>query len=107
VFDIATSLQHELTRGRIKPINYNLSLSNLEFGGKWGYDGLIKIESQVKTSTDEVVVNVKELEIVAADVYGKDGGRESVEYTLKARLTYLQQQLHPSKTPPTTRQMNE
>lgn len=66
----------KLTGCRIKPVNYNLSLSNLEFGGKWSYDGLIKIDSQVKSSTDEVVVNVKELEILAADVYDKAGGCE-------------------------------
>lgn len=63
----------------IKPINYNLSLSNLEFGGKWSYNGLIKITSSVKSSTDEVVLNVKELVITGAEVYSKDGGCKLVE----------------------------
>ncbi|ETN42976.1 uncharacterized protein HMPREF1541_02134 [Cyphellophora europaea CBS 101466] len=58
----------------IKPTNYNLSLTNLEFGGNWGYDGLVKIDSKVNSSTDEVVVNVKEIEITGAEVFGKDGG---------------------------------
>lgn len=75
VFYISSGKFTELTRDcSIKPVNYDLSLSNLEFGGKWSYDGLVKIASQVKTATDEVVVNVKDLEITSADVYGKDGG---------------------------------
>jgi hypothetical protein len=57
----------------IKPVNYDLSLSNLEFGGKWSYDGLVKIESKVKSKTDEVVLNVKEIEVVGAEVYGSAG----------------------------------
>ena len=47
---------------------------NLEFGGDWGYDGLVKIDSKVKTATDEVVLNTKHLEINEVQVSGKDGG---------------------------------
>lgn len=78
----------------LKPINYHLSLSNLEFGGKWGYDGLVKIHSNVKSSTDEVVVNVKELEVTGAEVYGKDGGSKLAESTQQA-TDLAQRQLHP------------
>lgn len=58
----------------IKPVNYDLSISNLEFGGEWSYEGLVKIDSKVKQATTEVVINTKELEIKGAEVLGKDGG---------------------------------
>lgn len=51
----------------IKPLNYDLSLYNLEFGGSWGYDGLVKIQARV-SPTKEVVLNTKELTITSAHV---------------------------------------
>jgi aminopeptidase N len=58
---------------RIKPINYNLSLFDLEFGGKWGYSGLVKIDAKVAEPTEEIVINTKELEIQSAEVFSADG----------------------------------
>ena len=51
----------------IKPLNYDLSLYNLEFEGSWGYDGLVKIQARV-SPTKEVVLNTKELTITSAHV---------------------------------------
>lgn len=59
---------------RIKPSNYSLSLYNLKFGGDWGYDGTVKIQSTVKSSTDEVVLNTKHLEITDVEVSEKEDG---------------------------------
>lgn len=50
----------------IKPLNYNLSIFNLQFSGDWQYDGVVKIASQVQKETDEVVVNVKDIKITGA-----------------------------------------
>ncbi|KAK5280490.1 hypothetical protein LTR40_006276 [Exophiala xenobiotica] len=58
----------------IKPVNYDLSLFNLEFGGTWSYDGLLKIASKVKQATNELVINTNELDIKGAEVLGQDGG---------------------------------
>jgi hypothetical protein len=58
---------------RIKPTNYNLSLFNLEFGGKWGYTGLVKIDARVSEAAEEIVINTKELEIQSAEVLSGDG----------------------------------
>ena len=60
----------------IKPINYNLSLFDLEFGGKWGYSGFIKIDAKVSEEVDKIVINTKELEIQKAKVLSKDGNTE-------------------------------
>jgi hypothetical protein len=58
----------------IKPVNYDLSLFNLEFVGTWSYDGLVKIASKVKQATNELVINTNELDIKGAEVLGQDGG---------------------------------
>lgn len=50
----------------IKPLNYDLSLSNLQFSGDWKYDGLVKVAAKVQQGTDEVVVNVKDIKITGA-----------------------------------------
>ncbi|KAK5462404.1 hypothetical protein LTS15_002116 [Exophiala xenobiotica] len=62
----------------IKPVNYDLSLFNLEFGGTWSYDGLVKIASKVKQATNELVINTNELDIKGAEVLGQDGGVTSM-----------------------------
>jgi aminopeptidase N len=62
----------DILPNNIKPINYDLSLFNLEFGGSWGYDGLVKIEAHV-SPTKEVVINTKELKVTGATVVNSDG----------------------------------
>ena len=62
----------------IKPTHYDLSLFNLEFGGEWSFDGLVKIHSKVKSDTEELVINVKELQISSVEVYGNDGSGKQV-----------------------------
>lgn len=57
----------------IKPLSYDLSISNLELGGAWGYDGVVTIDSKVSKETDKIVLNTKELEIKSADVLAKGG----------------------------------
>lgn len=59
-----------LTDRSIKPLNYNLSIYNLQYGGDWKYDGLVKIASKVQKETDEIVINVKDVKIVKAEVHG-------------------------------------
>ncbi|KAJ9617224.1 hypothetical protein H2200_000945 [Cladophialophora chaetospira] len=70
---MAPSTDRDVLPDTIKPLNYDLSLYNLEFGGNWSYDGTVKIASKVKQDTQELILNTKELEITGADVLGKDG----------------------------------
>ncbi|KAJ4657494.1 hypothetical protein HRR90_002732 [Exophiala dermatitidis] len=71
---MAPPTDRDILPDTIKPVNYSLSLFNLELGGHWSYDGVVKIDSKVKHETQELVINSKELEINGADVFGKDGG---------------------------------
>lgn len=63
----------------IKPSNYNLSLSNLQFGGSWAYDGLVKIQSKVNSSTSQIVLNAKFIEIKQVDVLQNDSSVASLK----------------------------
>ncbi|EXJ93649.1 glutamyl aminopeptidase [Capronia coronata CBS 617.96] len=68
---MAPPTDRDILPDTIKPLNYDLSLFNLELGGNWSYDGLVKIESKVKSDTQELVINTKELEIKDAQVLSK------------------------------------
>ncbi|KAK5071180.1 hypothetical protein LTR64_007684 [Lithohypha guttulata] len=62
----------------IKPLNYNLSLSNLQFSGDWRYDGIVQITSKVQKETDEITLNVKDIQISSASV---DNGEDVQDVT--------------------------
>ncbi|KAL9004377.1 MAG: hypothetical protein Q9188_002822, partial [Gyalolechia gomerana] len=47
----------------VKPLNYNISLYDLELGGDFNYKGIVRIQIQVKGRTKEIVVNAHRLEI--------------------------------------------
>lgn len=50
-----------------------MSLFDLQLGGSWGYNGVVKIAAKVNRPTNEVVLNVKEIDIQAAEAIGQDG----------------------------------
>ncbi|KAI4242677.1 MAG: hypothetical protein L6R40_003898 [Gallowayella cf. fulva] len=52
----------------VKPTNYEISLHDLQLGGTFSYRGSVKIEVQVKSPTQEIVVNAFELKIHDAQV---------------------------------------
>ncbi|KAL9022116.1 MAG: hypothetical protein Q9185_000734 [Variospora sp. 1 TL-2023] len=47
----------------VKPVNYDISLYDLELGGDYSYNGLVKIELQIKRPTRKIVVNAHQLKI--------------------------------------------
>lgn len=58
---------------RAKPINYHVSLFDLQLGGSWGYKGTLKIDLQVTRATTEIVLNSKEINVQNAEILDKDG----------------------------------
>ncbi|CAG8402659.1 unnamed protein product [Penicillium salamii] len=58
-----------------KPINYHVSLFDLQLGGSWGYKGALKIDLKVTSATNEIVLNSKEIDVQNAEVLGKDGSQ--------------------------------
>jgi len=52
----------------VKPINYNISIYDLELGGDFGYQGTVSILSKVIKSSKEIVLNSHQLKIHSAEV---------------------------------------
>lgn len=61
------------SRDRAKPINYHLSLFDLQLEGSWGYKGLLKIDTKITRSANEIVLNAKDIDVQDAVIFGKDG----------------------------------
>ncbi|KAJ5317271.1 hypothetical protein N7508_001779 [Penicillium antarcticum] len=58
-----------------KPVNYHVSLFDLQFGGSWEYKGAVKIDLKFTRPTSEIVLNSKEIEVQNAEILGKDGSQ--------------------------------
>ncbi|CAL5872260.1 uncharacterized protein PFLUO_LOCUS6521 [Penicillium psychrofluorescens] len=76
-----------------KPVNYHVSLFDLQLGGSWGYKGLVNVDAKVARPTNEIVLNAKELEVQHAEVLGKDGAQlakaSDISYNQKSeRVTF-------------------
>ncbi|MCJ1307303.1 hypothetical protein MMC25_000949 [Agyrium rufum] len=71
----------------LKPINYDISLYDLELGGIWSYQGLVKIEVEVKESTKSVVLNSNQLSVHKASISGQSTTEISYD-TTSQRVTF-------------------
>ncbi|KAJ5238695.1 hypothetical protein N7468_003314 [Penicillium chermesinum] len=56
-----------------KPINYHLSLFDLQTADSWGYKGLLKIDLKVTRATNEIILNSKDIQVQGADLVAKNG----------------------------------
>lgn len=63
----------------VKPINYDISLYDLEYEGEFTYKGSVKIELEVKGPTKDIVVNAHQLKIQDAGVSIKGAEGEIYE----------------------------
>ena len=49
-------------------MNYDISLLDLELGGDFSYQGIVKMEVQVKEATDKIVLNAHQLKVHSAEM---------------------------------------
>ncbi|KAF9883029.1 hypothetical protein FE257_004312 [Aspergillus nanangensis] len=59
----------------VKPVHYHVSLFDLQFGGSWAYNGIVKVDLKVNRSTKEIVLNSKEIEVQSAEIVNKDDSK--------------------------------
>ncbi|RDL38483.1 Metalloproteases (Zincins), catalytic [Venustampulla echinocandica] len=52
----------------VKPINYDISIFDIELGGAFSYQGTVSILSKITTPTREIVLNSHQLKIHSAEV---------------------------------------
>ncbi|KAI9845272.1 MAG: hypothetical protein M1838_001819 [Thelocarpon superellum] len=57
----------------VKPINYAISIHDIELGGAYSYQGTVHIDLDVRKTTKEIVVNAHQLQIKEAQVFLEHG----------------------------------
>jgi hypothetical protein len=57
-----------ITYHSVKPTNYAISIHDLELGGKWSYQGRVKIALEINKSAKEIVLNTNQLVIHGAEL---------------------------------------
>lgn len=67
------AIDRDILPGNLKPINYDISLYDLELGGSFSYQGTLTITSKIVSSSKEITLNAHQLKIHSAEV--------SVEHT--------------------------
>ena len=55
----------------IKPINYEISLYDLELGGEYTFQGTVKIDVDIKKATNEIIINAHQLKLHRAEISGQ------------------------------------
>lgn len=94
---------------RVKPVNYNISLHDLELGGGFSYQGTVKIDLNVKAATKEIVLNAHQLKVHGAEVYSDDKKGKGFGTQFVAVVLIKSKQKTPRRLPisPTTRNPRE
>lgn len=65
----ARKLDRDILPDTIKPINYDISIYDLELGGDFSYQGTVSILSKVAKSTKELILNSHQLKIHNVQVF--------------------------------------
>jgi aminopeptidase N len=64
----AELFDRDVLPGDVKPINYDLSIYDLEFSGSFTYQGTVSISVKIVRSTNEIVLNSNQIIIHGAEV---------------------------------------
>ncbi|KAL4959890.1 M1 family metallopeptidase [Aspergillus stella-maris] len=87
------SKDRDVLPSAVKPNHYGISLFDLQLGGSWGYKGIVKISSKVSSTTKEVVLNSKEIQVQDAEILGAGGAQfakvSEVTYDTKSERVTL------------------
>ncbi|MCJ1268639.1 hypothetical protein MMC22_008527 [Lobaria immixta] len=53
----------------VKPVNYDIFLYDLELGGEFRFQGMVKIEAEIKAPTAKITLNSIDIKIHSAEVF--------------------------------------
>ncbi|KAE8446421.1 hypothetical protein EG329_012026 [Mollisiaceae sp. DMI_Dod_QoI] len=62
------AIDRDILPGNVKPINYDISLYDLELGGAFSYQGTVTILSKITESSKQITLNAHQLNIHSAEV---------------------------------------
>jgi len=68
-------LDRDILPDTVKPINYDISIFDLELGGAFSYQGIVDITVKIKQPIKEVVLNTHQLKIHSATVSTEGEGK--------------------------------
>ncbi|KAL8962415.1 MAG: hypothetical protein Q9193_001173 [Seirophora villosa] len=71
-----SSADRDILPDSVKPVNYEISLYDLELGGDFNYKGLVKIELQVKRPTKKIVINAHQLKVEHVQLSSESAGSQ-------------------------------
>lgn len=63
-----TAADRDILPDSVKPINYDISIFDIEHGGAFSYQGSVSILSKITTPTREIVLNAHQLKIHSAEI---------------------------------------
>ncbi|CCU82439.1 alanine/arginine aminopeptidase/aminopeptidase [Blumeria hordei DH14] len=63
------NLDRDILPGFFKPLQYDISLFNLEFGGDFNYEGTVRIVCRVEKKTRELTLNAYQLTLYSAEIF--------------------------------------
>lgn len=63
------AIDRDILPGNVKPVNYHISLYDLELGGGFSYQGTVTISSKIVASSKEITLNAHQLKIYSAEVF--------------------------------------
>ena len=64
----ASTLDRDILPDNVKPVNYDISLHDLELGGAFSYHGTVSILSKILKSSKEITLNAHQLKIHSAEI---------------------------------------
>ncbi|KAL8944929.1 MAG: hypothetical protein Q9216_000090 [Gyalolechia sp. 2 TL-2023] len=91
------NVDRDILPDSVSPVNYDISLYDLEFEGAFGYKGIVKIEIQVRRPIKEIVVNAHRLKIYDVELCSESTGSQkasSISYderTQRATFSFPQE----------------
>jgi aminopeptidase N len=91
-------LDRDILPDNIKPINYDISIFDLELGGAFSYQGRVDILAKINKPTKEIVLNTHQLKIHSATISlngtGKSSEASGISYDAprqRATLTFSEE----------------
>ena len=61
-------VDRDILPDNVKPVNYDISIHDIELGGAYSYQGTVEISVRILKSTKEIVLNSHQLKIHSAQI---------------------------------------
>lgn len=83
---MATAADRDILPDIIQPLNYAISIYDIELGGEFGYQGTVTITANVIRSTKEITLNAIQLQLHSAEVQIESAKTQTA--TTSTSITY-------------------